>query len=209
MIILWCLSSPISLGQVQKTNPELAKTSSIDILKWPGVIKETSISPDILHTACLSTLKQAVSDLISERKREGKHLGDVILEKANRCEEIRLEFVSAIPDIQEKVREKWHKRLEELTTQVDSERVAQEIALILTKSDVVEELDRLKTHLDEIQTLLNSKKPIGRSLDFLMQELNREANTLGSKSVDERMTNTAIELKVLIDQMREQIQNIE
>ena len=111
--------------------------------------------------------------------------------------------------IQEKLKEKWHSRIEDITKNVEQDRVAQEIAILLTRSDVSEELDRLKTHFDEVEHNLQSTRPIGRNLDFLMQELNREANTLGAKSVDQQMTNASIELKVLIDQMREQVQNIE
>jgi len=107
------------------------------------------------------------------------------------------------------IKQRWQKRLEELGDEIEPARLAQELAILLTRSDVSEELDRLETHFDEVDRILKQSKPAGRRLDFLMQELNREANTLGSKSVDLRNTNSSVELKVLIDQMREQVQNIE
>lgn len=107
------------------------------------------------------------------------------------------------------MKQRWQRRLEELGEEIEPVRMAQEMALLLTRNDVSEELDRLDTHFDEVNRVLSGTKPAGRRLDFLMQELNREANTLGSKSVDMRNTNASVELKVLIDQMREQVQNIE
>ena len=197
------------LQQIQNDNSGIREASSIDILRWPGVIQESKTDLDKLHDKTLTALQGALEDLVTDRKREGQRLGEIILEKVGQCEDIRSEFVTSIPEIQEKTRAKWQKRIDEITTNVDPERIAQEIALLLTRSDVIEELDRLETHLAETRKLLNGSKPKGRSLDFLMQELNREANTLGSKSIDDRMTNASIDLKVLIDQMREQVQNIE
>ena len=197
------------LQKIQNDNHGIREASSIDILRWPGVIQESRTDLDDLHKNSLDALQTALEDLVTDRKREGQRLGEIILDKVGQCENIRSEFVANIPEIQEKTRTKWQKRVDEISTNVDPERIAQEIALLLTRSDVIEELDRLETHLTETRKLLNSKKPKGRSLDFLMQELNREANTLGSKSIDDRMTNASIDLKVLIDQMREQVQNIE
>jgi len=197
------------LQKIQDDHPGIREASSIDILRWPGVIQESKSDLKELHEKTLGALQVALQDLVTDRKREGQRLGEIILEKVNQCEIICSKFVTRIPDIQEKTRTKWQKRIDEITTNVDPERIAQEIALLLTRSDVIEELDRLETHLVETRKLLNGNKPKGRSLDFLMQELNREANTLGSKSIDDRMTNASIDLKVLIDQMREQVQNIE
>lgn len=198
-----------ALTQIQKDNPSLRAATSTDVLRWPGVLQESQSDQETLHVACSETLETALSDLVADRKREGQRLGEVLLEKADQCEQIRASFVDNISDIQDKTRQKWQGRIDAFATNVEPERMAQEIAILLTKSDVVEELDRLQTHLEEIRKLLQNSKPSGRSLDFLMQELNREANTLGSKSIDERMTNASIDLKVLIDQMREQVQNIE
>jgi uncharacterized protein (TIGR00255 family) len=198
-----------ALTQIQKDNPSLRAATSTDVLRWPGVLQESQSDQETLHVACSETLETALSDLVADRKREGQRLGEILLEKADQCEQIRANFVDNISDIQGKTRQKWQSRIEAFATNVEPERMAQEIAILLTKSDVVEELDRLQTHLEEIRKLLQNSKPSGRSLDFLMQELNREANTLGSKSIDERMTNASIDLKVLIDQMREQVQNIE
>ena len=116
---------------------------------------------------------------------------------------------AALPDVQRHVRERLNTRLAEILEQVDPERVEQEVVLLLNKSDVEEEIDRLKIHFDEVINVLKQRDPVGRRLDFLMQELNREANTLGSKAAHADVTNTSMELKVLIEQMREQVQNIE
>ena len=197
------------LHKIQNDNPGVREASSIDVMRWPGVIQESQTNLDELHDKTLRALQSALKDLVKDRKREGQRLGEIILEKVSQCETIRSEFLISIPEIQEKTRAKWQKRIDEITTNVDPERVAQEIALLLTRSDVIEELDRLETHLAETRKLLSGSKPKGRSLDFLMQELNREANTLGSKSQDSQTTQFAVDLKVLIEQMREQVQNIE
>ena len=197
------------LRQIEEQNPGVGAASSTDILRWPGVIKDAASDIGERREHCLTTLNTALQSLVEERKREGGRLGEIILEKVSQCEAIHAGFVENIADIQAKIRQKWQKRVDEIAVNVDADRMAQEIAILLTRSDVVEELDRLATHLTETRKLVNAKKPKGRNLDFLMQELNREANTLGSKSIDERMTNASIDLKVLIDQMREQVQNIE
>lgn len=197
------------LNQIETQHPGLRAASSTDILRWPGVIQDAASDPEEHRENCLTALDDALKGLMEERQREGARLGDIILQKIGKCETIHKQFVENIPEIQARVREKWLKRIDEIATNVESDRIAQEVTILLTRSDVVEELDRLSTHLAETRNLITSHKPKGRSLDFLMQELNREANTLGSKSIDERMTNASIDLKVLIDQMREQVQNIE
>ena len=197
------------LGQIEKAHPGLQTARSTDVLRWPGVLVENEIGPELLLGQCIAALEKSLGELVDDRKREGRRLGEIIDEKIRSCQQIRSELASNIPQIQQQTRGKWNRRIEEITSNVDPERIAQEIAIILTRSDVMEELDRLETHLDETLSLLSVEKPIGRRMDFLMQELNREANTLGSKAIDDRMTNASIELKVLIDQIREQVQNIE
>ena len=197
------------LDQISKTHPGLQPAKTTDILNWPGVITENPVDAELLSERSLDGLRDALSKLIENRHREGDRLGKLISDRVNLCREILSNLMDNISDIQQGIKNKWRDRVEEIVENVDQERIAQEIAILLTKSDVSEELDRLATHLDEVARHLNQSKAVGRNLDFLMQELNREANTLGSKSVDPRVTSASIELKVLIDQMREQVQNIE
>ena len=198
-----------ALDRIAQLSERLRPASTVDILRWPGVISEREVDSGAMGDAALQALENAIRELCQNRAREGERLVAVIHEKTNQCAAIAGALTARFPDIQRKVRDKWESRIADLEARVEPERLAQEIALILTKSDITEELDRLNTHLEETGSLLGAEKPVGRSLDFLMQELNREANTLGSKSVDEEMTNASIELKVLIDQIREQVQNLE
>lgn len=198
-----------TLKQIEDTYPEVRPARSTDILGWPGVMKVDPIDTDALQQHSLELLDNALCGVSQNRRREGQRMAQIIADKANQCRSIVSTLNDSITGIQMKTRQKWCKRIEEFAASLDPERMAQETALLLTRSDVSEELDRIQTHLDEVSVLLEAKKPVGRSLDFLMQELNREANTLGSKSIDEKMTTASIELKVLIDQMREQVQNIE
>jgi len=197
------------LKQISESSPGLQAAKTTDILGWPGVISEKSVDAKLLAEKSLDGLRDALSMLVQGRHREGDRLAELIGDRVTLCREIVSKLMDSITDIQQGIKDKWRHRVEEIVENADQERIAQEIAILLTKSDVSEELDRLVTHLDEVERHLNQPKPVGRNLDFLMQELNREANTLGSKSVDPRVTNASIELKVLIDQMREQVQNIE
>lgn len=183
--------------------------NSLDILRWPGVLQYEEQDMTPVHEAVMLTLGLALDDLIAAREREGKKLKAMILQ---RCEGIADEtgkVRSVLPEIMAKWQEKTRARLEELKTEVDENRLAQELAFIAQKTDVEEELDRIDSHLDEIRRILDGDEPAGRRLDFLMQELHREANTLGSKSIDKQTTQASVELKVLIEQAREQVQNIE
>ena len=180
-----------------------------DIVRWPGVIQENALEAAALNQAAGEALGQALADLVDNRRKEGARLGEMIADRLDACRKEVRQLSERLPDLQARTREKWQTRITEVHTDADGDRIAQEIALILTKADVAEELDRLDTHFDEVEALLKARKPVGRNLDFLMQELNREANTLGSKSIDEAMTSASIELKVLVEQMREQVQNIE
>jgi uncharacterized protein (TIGR00255 family) len=199
----------LMLDQISKIHPGLQPAKTMDILNWPGVITENPVDAELLSESSLDGLREALSRLIQNRLREGNRLGKLIGDRVTSCREVLSNLLDNISDIQQGTQNRWRERVEEIVENVDQERIAQEIAILLTKSDVSEELDRLATHLDEVELQLNQSKPVGRNLDFLMQELNREANTLGSKSVDPRVTAASIELKVLIDQMREQVQNIE
>ncbi len=198
-----------ALRQVSLHIPDVKSPTSIDVLRWPGVVTSASQETDTLKQDTLNLLDEALEQLIATRQREGAKLAELIRERLVACREQVQLAIGRMPQVVAGLRSKLHERLAEVLQQVDAERVEQEIVMLAQRIDVDEELDRLTTHLDEIERVLHTKEPVGRRLDFLMQELNREANTLASKSVDKEQTAISVELKVLIEQMREQIQNIE
>ena len=179
------------------------------LLRWPGVVSERQPDPEPLHRAALETLREAVTALKAARRREGAKLAELIRE---RLDGVATEVAAVrgwLPEIREALRQKLLNRVSELPLPLEPGRIEQEVALMVQKIDVDEELDRLDAHVTEARRALELAEPVGRRLDFLMQEFNRESNTLSSKSVDRRTTQAAVELKVLIEQMREQVQNIE
>lgn len=180
-----------------------------ELLQYPGVLQVAGIDAEALQAEALAVLDAALDAFVAAREREGGKLAEAIRERAQRIEAIVTDVRGLIPAIRTGQRQKLEARLADLGTTVDPGRLEQELVLWLQKLDVDEELDRLSSHLDELQRVLGQGGPAGRRLDFLLQEFNREANTLGSKSVDARTSNASVELKVLIDQIREQIQNIE
>jgi len=186
-----------------------APINAMDILRWPGVLQYEEQDMGPVHEALLATMGKALDDLVAAREREGDKLKSMILQRCDGIESETSKVKVAIPEIMAKWKEKTQARLDELKADIDDNRLAQELAHIAQKTDVEEELDRIDSHLDEIRRILESDKPVGRRLDFLMQELHREANTLGSKSIDKQTTKASVELKVLIEQAREQVQNIE
>lgn len=188
-------------------NPE--GVSSMDILRWPGVIKSPELDLTELSSAVEELLQVALNDLIDGRQREGQKLAMLIQQRCESINDVIANVKKRLPEIMQLWREKLLKRIETANIEVDENRIEQEIVILAQKTDVDEELDRLITHINEVERVLKQNKPIGRRLDFLMQELNREANTLGSKSIDTETTKASVDLKVLIEQMREQIQNIE
>lgn len=180
-----------------------------ELLQYPGVLQVAGIDAEALQAEALAVLDAALDAFVAAREREGGKLAEAIRERARRIEAIVADVRGLIPAIRTGQRQKLDARLADLGTTVDPGRLEQELVLWLQKLDVDEELDRLSSHLDELRRVLAQSGPAGRRLDFLLQEFNREANTLGSKSVDARTSNASVELKVLIDQIREQIQNIE
>ena len=182
---------------------------NIDILKWPGVISDESLDEEIFNNEVLQLFDRALDDLIMARKREGESLKNMLLKRIESIQSITDAIRMKMPNIIAKQKENLFLRLEELKAEFETTRLEQEIAILAQKADVDEELDRLDAHVNEVVRILESEGQIGRRLDFLMQELNREANTLSSKSIVVETTQGAVELKVLIEQMREQIQNIE
>jgi len=183
--------------------------TAMDMMRWPGVLETEEQDFTPAQEAAMTLLDITIDSFLEAREREGARLAELIQQ---RIDGMRVQVEKArerMPQVMTHQREKLSERLAEIMGEVDKDRLEQEIALIAQRLDVDEEMDRLTTHLDEVQRVLGSKEPVGRRLDFLMQELNREANTLGSKSADTETTGISVEMKVLIEQMREQIQNIE
>jgi len=195
--------------QVQGLVGEARPLTVADILRWPGVIGEPDLSLDELGTSAVALLEAALRDFTASREREGEKLKQVILDRAGRMQELVEGIVPKVPQLIASYREKLAARLSEAALNPEDDRIRQEIVLFASKIDVDEELSRLSAHIKELQHVLAKGGAVGRRLDFLMQEFNREANTLGSKSADLESTQVAVELKVLIEQMREQVQNIE
>ncbi|HUF21648.1 MAG TPA: YicC/YloC family endoribonuclease [Burkholderiales bacterium] len=194
---------------VRATLPAAEPLSVSDALRWPGMLGNDSLPAEELQECCIQLLDKALEDFNGARGREGEKLKAVLLERIAAMEEIVNSVAPRIPQLVIAYQEKLVARLKEALLDPESERLKQEITLFASKIDVDEELSRLLTHLAEIRRILDKGGAVGKRLDFLMQELNREANTLGSKSVDMEVTQGAMGLKVLIEQMREQIQNIE
>jgi len=183
--------------------------SSLDILRWPGVIKSPELDSNELSATLFELLEITLNDMLEGREREGAKLANLISQRCQSINKVISEVKKRLPIIMQIWREKLLKRIHDASVEVDENRLEQELVIIAQKTDVDEELDRLTTHITEVERVLEADKPIGRRLDFLMQELNREANTLGSKSIDTETTKASVDLKVFIEQMREQIQNIE
>jgi uncharacterized protein (TIGR00255 family) len=180
-----------------------------DVVRWPGILGNDTLPMEELQERCLQLLDQALEDFNAARGREGKKLKAVLLERIDRMEGIVQSVAPRIPQLVSAYQDKLAARLREAMLDPESERLKQELVMFAAKIDIDEELERLVAHLAELRRILDKGGAVGKRLDFLMQELNREANTLGSKSVDMEVTQAAMELKVLIEQMREQIQNIE
>jgi uncharacterized protein (TIGR00255 family) len=188
---------------------EPATPHVLDLLRWPGLLEEPTPDPDTVASVVLALLDQALDSLVAAREREGERLKALILERCDKLVDQVQAVRTRMPQVLEAVRTRIRERLSEVLGELDPTRLEQEMALLAQRLDVDEEMDRLAVHLDEVRKTLESEAPLGRRLDFLMQELNREANTLSSKSADAGTTHAAVEMKVLIEQMREQVQNLE
>jgi len=191
--------------QVEQSTP----LNPIELLRWPGVVRE--VEPDIrpLQEQALALLERTLDDLIDAREREGEKIRDLLQQRCMAMTGLVEEARRRLPEIRLATREKLLARLSELQAPADPGRLEQELVFLVQKMDVDEEMDRLGGHIEEVSHVLGREEPVGRRLDFLMQELNREANTLGSKSAAPETTRISVELKVLIEQMREQVQNAE
>ena len=181
----------------------------LEVLAFPGVMHSTDLDTEELEAVAKATLAQALTTLIEIRGREGEEMAAVVNKRVEAMRDQVAQLKQSYPEIKAALEARITGRFEELKIEVDPDRLEQELVALAQKMDIDEEIDRLHTHLEEIARVLQSKEPIGRRLDFLMQELNREANTVSSKSQSIQSTNSSVEMKVLIEQMREQIQNIE
>jgi uncharacterized protein (TIGR00255 family) len=198
-----------ALKQISTFFPDAEAPNQLTLLQAPGVLSERPIAVETLISATTAALKQCLETLSQNRREEGAKLAAMVSDRGALIRALLLSLRQQLPALQQAHREKLLARMASLELTADAKRLEEEIVYVLQRADVEEEMDRLDAHLDAINAALIGTVPCGRKLDFLMQELNREANTLASKSTALNTTNTAIEFKVLIEQMREQIQNIE
>lgn len=197
------------IAEVSVLMPSVTGVNPIEILRWPGVMQQREIDAEPLFAEASGLLATALQALNDMRSSEGQRIEEMLESRCIDIENIAASVRQRMPDVMAASRQKQKERIDKLDVEADPARLEVELALVAQKIDVDEELDRLESHLVEIRDALHDDKPVGRRLDFLMQELNREANTLGSKSADADTTRAAVDLKVLIEQMREQIQNVE
>lgn len=196
-------------GQIQQALPQAAAPTALDVLAWPGVLKTSTDDEAVIVQAASTLFEQALLQLVEHRAREGAELGKYLGTQLDAVTIIIDGVREHMPVILAAQKQKLRDRLADLAGELNNERIEQEMVILAQKNDVEEELDRLQTHIKEVRRALQQREPCGRRLDFLMQEFNREANTLSSKSLAADTTLNAVQLKVLIEQMREQIQNIE
>ena len=197
------------IAELSDLLPETRALDPIDVLRWPGVVQEPEIDTEPLFTSTSELLAATLSALGEMRSNEGGRIADMLETRCAEIVDIAASVKKRMPEVMDTVRSKQRERIDNLNIDADPARLETELALIAQKLDIDEELDRLVSHVSEIRAVLGKGEAVGRRLDFLMQELNREANTLGSKSSDTETTKAAVDLKVLIEQMREQIQNVE
>ncbi|MDR2196078.1 MAG: YicC family protein [Gallionellaceae bacterium] len=195
--------------EIRAALPDARSLSVAEILRWDGILQSAATSADALHAATLELAQRAISEFSAAREREGEKLKDFLLSRVTQIETICADVAPRIPAAVAAYREKLTARLRAAMPDMDEDRLNQEIVLFASRIDVDEELSRLRAHLTETRRVLTQGGAVGKRLDFLMQELHREANTLGSKSVDAEVSRASMDIKLLIEQMREQVQNLE
>lgn len=201
------LAAAVREATIHIANP--APLDMFEVLRWPGVMQQEEVDLEPLYEAVMALLDEALDEMVENRHREGDKLKTVILQRCDTIDALVVKMNLHLPLLREQLGRRLSERLAELKGELDVGRLEQEIVILAQKMDVDEELDRLTAHVSEVRHVLEWSEPVGRRLDFLMQELNREANTLGSKSSDTEVTRVSVDLKVLIEQIREQVQNIE
>jgi uncharacterized protein (TIGR00255 family) len=195
--------------QVMRALPDGSRIDAVEVLRWPGVIRAAQTDTDALTRAFLELFDATLKELLATRAREGARLRDLIVQRCDALDALVARVRERLPEIAARARTRLTDKVAELGAAVDRERLEQEIVLLMQRLDVAEELDRLTGHIGETRRVVSGDEAAGRRLDFLMQELNREANTLASKSQDLDTTRLSVDMKVLIEQMREQVQNLE
>ena len=195
--------------QIARAIPEQGRINVLELLRWPGVLREEQLDATEFHAAVRALFDRTIKDLSAARAREGQRLTELITQRCDALAALIAQVRARLPEVLARVRARLEARLAELGGELNQERIEQEIVLLLHRLDVAEELDRLTGHIEEARRTLAGPEAAGRRLDFLLQEFNREANTLASKSQDLETTRIAVEMKVAIEQMREQVQNIE
>jgi len=198
-----------SVRNIARTIPENHIVNVLDVLRWPGVLRDESNNTEDLLKVTHGLFSSTLEELVAARAREGQRLRELLEQRCAGLETLVTHVRARLPEVHARVRARLDERLAELKANIDQDRLEQELAMLLQRLDVDEELDRLTGHIEEIRRVINGSEPAGRRLDFLMQELNREANTLSSKSQDLDTTRSAVDMKVIIEQMREQVQNVE
>ena len=198
-----------AIEQVRRDAPEIGAVSPIDLLRWPGVLDDTPSDDDAIVDTAAELFEETLTQLIESRRREGEHLMKLVRDRLDQIDAIVKDLKPLTVNLAQLQKDKLLQKVEDLKVNLDPSRLEQEVALLAQKVDVAEELDRLSIHVEEARSHISAPGPHGRRLDFLTQELNRESNTLGAKSVTPQTSQKAIDLKVLIEQIREQVQNIE
>jgi uncharacterized protein (TIGR00255 family) len=197
------------LGEIKSRMEAAAPVSPMELLRWPGILREAETDMAPILAAALELVREGLTDLNAMRAREGARIHDTLVQRCDAMRSLVAAVRLRLPEVTQRLRARLLERIGQVSTSLDPARLEQELVMYAHKMDVDEELDRLDSHLTEITSVLGSKEPAGRRLDFLMQELNREANTLSSKSQDVETTRAAVDMKVIIEQLREQIQNLE
>lgn len=195
--------------QVSTKFHQPSEINPLQILNWPGIIDDVKIDLQPILEAAKQLFDESLNDLITGRRAEGERLQTALVSRLSTMKKIVADEKERQPKLATAYREKLLQKITSVSLQYETERFEQELVYALNKMNVDEEIDRLLSHFEEIDNIFKRNEPVGRRLDFIMQELNREANTLGAKSIDMQTTKTSVELKVLIEQMREQVQNIE
>ncbi len=195
--------------QLNDMNSNIKALSTAEILQWPGVLEMANRDEDALTETFKDLLTAALTEIEEQRQHEGEKIKQLLIGRAEEIKTLVEEVRGILPQVMANFRKNFQEKLMQMDIDLDSHRLEQELVIFLGKQDIAEELDRINVHLEQVLTILGSRKTSGRRLDFLMQELNREANTLTSKSIDIRLNSASVQMKVLIEQMREQAQNLE
>ena len=195
--------------ELQQIMPTAGSLRTYEILRWPVVLGANSVNVDDLLSQAIGLLNTTLDTVSSNRKREGKKLAELLLGYLSSSRNLVQQIQKVWPTVEAELKSRLEERVADFEKRLDPSRLEQEVVLLLSKADIREEIDRLSLHLNETERVLASEGPTGRRLDFLMQELNREANTVGAKAAHPKTTASSVDLKVLIEQMREQVQNIE